>query len=380
MDHFMKMFRSLFHALLIITLPEALILNIRASELPDEPDKSVKIGLLIPDNNSMAAKQGAEMAIRMANDREGLNGLHFQVVVRSMEGPWGTGSRQAVNLIFEEKVWAILGSHDGRNAHLAEQAATKANVVFVSAWAGDPTLSQAFVPWFFNCLPNDLQQARSLAEEIYEKKKIDKVVIVVDNEYDSKQAFNNFLKVTRLKGKSDPSQLLYETYSQNLNELSDRIKLTEADCIILFCKAPVSLKIYRQVRLKTMNQPVFGPLFLLNENELSYNELQYYNNDLLIPSGKWPDSKSSGFIKEFTKLYGKAPGIVAAYAFDGMNVLIESIRIAGSPDHEKIQKALSGILYEGVTGPIRFDNRGNRTGTYDLMSVKNGLPLSDGKY
>ena len=138
------------------------------------PSHNIKIGLLIQDSSYTSARNGAELAIRIANRKGGMNGRHFQLVVRSMEGPWGTGSKQAVNLIFEEEVWALLGSHDGRNAHLVEQVATKSTVVFLSAWAGDPTLSQAFVPWFFNCVPNDIQQAASLIEEIYEIRKLQK--------------------------------------------------------------------------------------------------------------------------------------------------------------------------------------------------------------
>src|SRR5512135_2962372 len=115
----------------------------------------VKIGLLISDAQSTAAQHGAEMAIRKANERGGYYGRPFKLVVRSMEGPWGTGSKQAVDLIFSEEVTAIMGSHDGRNAHLVEQVCTKARVVFMSVWASDPTLSQAFVPWYFSCVPND---------------------------------------------------------------------------------------------------------------------------------------------------------------------------------------------------------------------------------
>ena len=37
------------------------------------------------------------------------------------------------------------------------------------------------------------------------------------------------------------------------------------------------------------------------------------------------------------------PGTVAAYAFDGMNILIEAIRKAGT-EREKIQKAHKQIL------------------------------------
>src|SRR5450756_1253186 len=104
---------------------------------------------LIPDNNSIAAKHGAEMAISKANEDGGFDGKPFQLVIRSMEGPWGTGSKQAVDLIFEENVCAIMGSPDGRNGHLVEQVTTKARIVFLSTWASDPTLAQAFVPWYF---------------------------------------------------------------------------------------------------------------------------------------------------------------------------------------------------------------------------------------
>ena len=60
--------------------------------------------------------------------------------------------------------------------------------------------------------------------------------------------------------------------------------------------------------------------------------------------------------------------MVAAYAFDGMSVLIEAVRISGSPEREKIQEALSKIQYEGVTGRIQFDDKGNRLGNFVVAS------------
>jgi branched-chain amino acid transport system substrate-binding protein len=182
----MRLFILLFPACLSFAIPAFFVPNVQASQNPEGPDETVKIGLLIPDNKSLAARHGAEMAIRKANEKGGFNGCPFQLVTRSMEGPWGTGSKEAVNLIFEEEVWAIMGSHDGRNAHLVEQVAAKACIVFLSAWASDPTLSQAFVPWYFSCVPNDLQQATALIEEIYNKRKINKIAAVSDNGYDSK--------------------------------------------------------------------------------------------------------------------------------------------------------------------------------------------------
>jgi|FLOH01.1.fsa_nt_gi ABC-type branched-subunit amino acid transport system substrate-binding protein len=121
-------------------------------------DKSIKIGLLISNSKSTEAIQAAEMAIDNANKKVINNGFYFQLVVKSMEGSWGTGSKQAVDLIYKDNVWAILGSHDSKNAHLVEQVIAKMHTVFLSAWASDPTLSYANVPWFFSCVPNDNQQ------------------------------------------------------------------------------------------------------------------------------------------------------------------------------------------------------------------------------
>jgi branched-chain amino acid transport system substrate-binding protein len=164
-DHSIRLSKLLFQVRLILAVWAFACPYPAVSQIHDSQAGNIKIGLLIPDNGSIAAVQGAELAIREANENGGLNGRHFQLIIRSMEGPWGTGSKEAVNLIFEEKVWALLGSHDGRNAHTVEQAATRSIVVFVSAWTSDPTLSQAFVPWFFNCVPNDNQQAASLTKE-----------------------------------------------------------------------------------------------------------------------------------------------------------------------------------------------------------------------
>ena len=236
---------------------------------PENPAGIIKIGLLVQDSSCLSSIQGAQLAILEANEEEGRDGRKFMLVVRSMEGPWGTGSKQAVNLIFDEKVWALLGLHDGRNAHLVEQAATKSQVVFLSAWSADPTLSQAFVPWFFNCVPNDNQQAESLAGEIYIKRKFNKIVIVSDDDYDSKITLKSFLKSVNKLGKPSPLTFNYKDFSPVLNDLTEEINKADADCIVLLCQTEAAIRITRQCIQKGMDLPLFGPFMILNENELS---------------------------------------------------------------------------------------------------------------
>jgi branched-chain amino acid transport system substrate-binding protein len=371
----MRLFIKLFQACLIVAAAVFARTDKLVGQTSGNPSHTIKIGLLIQDSSYTSAINGAELAVRIANSKGGMNGRNFQLVTRSMEGPWGNGSKQAVNLIFEEGVWALLGSHDGRNAHLVEQAATKSTVFFVSAWAGDPTLSQAFVPWFFNCVPNDNHQAASLLEEIYVIRKYRNIVVVHGSDYDSGKSLGSFMNSVKVTGKPDPLQFNIEEYVQKSDVPPDKIRESGAGCIVLFCQPSASLKLIRQIRQKKMNVPLFGSITLLNENELSAQELMELDNLLLIPAGNWPASANISFRQEFKKAYNKIPGIAASYAFDGMSILIEAIKNAGSPDREKIQKSLKNIRYNGATGIIQFDDKGNRLGTFEIMKTVNGVPV-----
>jgi branched-chain amino acid transport system substrate-binding protein len=300
------------------------------------------------------------------------------LAVRSMEGAWGTGSKQAVDLIFEEEVSALVGSHDGRNAQLVEQAATKARIVFLSAWTSDPTLSQAFVPWFFNCVPNDLQQAAAMIEEIYNKRKFTKVAVISDNTYDSEMALKSFIKKTESSGKPGAVIFSCDNESNELNNIPDKINKAKADCIILFTQASSSKKLLQLLESGKMNLPVFGSLRILDENELSDQELKYFEGVEYASSGNRTSPKSTAFRDEYRKIYGSHPGPVAEYAFDAMNLIIEAIRETG-PDRDKIQKSLLKIQYEGITGHIQFDEKGNRISKVGMMEIKNGIPVDLGK-
>lgn len=341
-------------------------------------DTTVKIGLLIQDNNSLAAKYGAEMAIQKANESGGFRGKKFQLIVRSMEGPWGTGSKQAVDLIFNENVCAIMGSHDGRNAHLVEQVSAKARIVFLSAWASDPTLSQAFVPWFFSCIPNDLQQADAFINEIYTKRKLTRIATVADNGYDSKLAVSSLIKKIKASGNIAPMYLFYDNPVVDFAEILNKISKTATQCIILIGKPSATLKFIQAKEKRKMQQPIFGAMSVLDENESSMQEQEEFRNMVLFVSGNWMSPKGIAFRKEYQRLYGNVPGAVAAYSFDGMSLLIESIKEAGT-DRNDIQKYLAKIRFNGITGPIQFDDKGKRMGPANLVEIKNGFWVPDDK-
>lgn len=335
---------------------------------------TIKIGLLISDNRSTAALHGAEMAIIETNRSGGIKGQPLLLKVRSMEGPWGTGSKQAVDLIFNEEVWAILGSHDGRNAHLAEQATAKTRIVLMSAWTGDPTLSQAFVPWYFSCVPNSNQQAEVLMHEVYEKRKYKNLILVSDSSYDSETGMKSFVNIITAEKKTIPEQHRYNNSDNFTSKLTGKLKMSDIDGIVIFGNSSSTIKIINELKKVTLTTPIFCSLSSIDEKELTQIDLKTTEGVFFVSSGYWFTSEGLKFRNEFLKSYGYLPGPAAAYSYDGMNILIEAIRKA-APDREKIQKQVMSVQHNGVTGTITFDERGNRKGPFHLMEIKKGVPV-----
>jgi branched-chain amino acid transport system substrate-binding protein len=225
-------------------------------------------------------------------------------------------------------------------------------------------------------VPNDNQQAASIFKEIYNERNYKTVAVISDSEYDSKSILDSFLKTVKVSGKPVPVQFFYDNYANNPELLADEIIKSDVSCVVLLCRPSASLKIMQQIRQNKINKPVFGSLMILNENDLTSRDLEVFDDLLAIPSGKWNGSVNLAFRQKFQKEYHRLPGLIASYSYDSMSVLIEAIRSAGTSDHEKIQKALENTRFNGITGMIRFDSKGNRSGTFEVMKTKDGVPVN----
>lgn len=349
-----------------------------AEHYPAPPGESqhvevVKVGLLVPgEDEALAAKQGAEMAVAKANEGGGFGGRPFELIVRRVEGPWGSGSKAIVNLVFEEGVWAILGALDGRGAHLAEQVVTKGRVVLVSSWATDPTLSQINIPWFFRPVPDDRQQARALVSEIFQARRLQRVATVAADGYDARVAATTFAQVAREAGYPLSVQLSYGEAGRDFEVVLSRIENHGVEGVVLFGPPSPAAELIRRMRARGMRQALFGPLSIVD-----CDFLESVGTDLegavLVAPGHWR-ARGKTFRQEFQDTYGYLPNAVAAYAYDGMRVIVQAIEQVGL-DRERIRDAVANIHYmQGVTGPIRFDAKGNRLGPVGLVEIINGRP------
>lgn len=335
----------------------------------------IKIGMLIPDRNSVAARDGALLALSEINSAGGNHGIPFRLVVKSMEGPWGTGSKQAVDLAYIDEVVAVIGSVDGRNAHLIEQVSGKERFPFISAWSPDPTLGQAFIPWFFNCVPVNDRQSEALINEIWIKEGIKNPVIVSDNSYDSRMAFKSLNIQLSLKTIKEPVVITFDTGSSG-NIVQKTIKSVsdlKPDGVLIFGQGRNAIEIVKQLHAKDPGMPLFSNLMLLGETKPAAFSLSGLESVISVSPAYYFSEKGKTFIADFKKKYGYFPGPVAAYAYDAMYVMTAAMINTGT-EREKIQDWILKNRHEGITGSFSFDARGNRKELPDLFVIKNGQP------
>ena len=93
---------------------------------------------------------------------------------------------------------------------------------------------------------------------------------------------------------------------------------------------------------------------------------------------------SQAFQEAFKAKYGEVKQY-APFFYDGANLLIAAMQKADSADPAKYLPALASISYEGATGKIEFDAKGDRKGAeMTIFQMKKGIVepvaiIKDGK-
>ncbi len=304
-----------------------------------------------------AAQRGAELAITEANAQGGYQGCPFELVIHSDDGPWGSGSKEIVDLVFNQGIWVLIAGLDGRGAHLAEQIITKRQVPMVTPWATDPSLAQINIPWFFRTVPDDRQQAEALIREIFQFRRLQQVAVIVTKRYDDQVAAKAFLTQAAKEGYA-PAQV----FTINLESDADiptRIQEIFLDGLVLFTPPDMAGDLIRNLRSQGLSQAIFGPLSIADA-ALGTPLLAVEGTVAVVTPGHWETDQGEQFRRKFEGIYGRRPSAIAAYAYDSMRIVLEAIRHAGL-NRGKIRAALANMDYpQGVTGPIRFHPNGNR--------------------
>lgn len=331
--------------------------------ISDGPDRQLGIQML----------RGARLALEEANARGGFRGKPFVLVEHNDQALWGASSNEFVKLAYDDKVWAMLGSTDGSSTHIALRVTLKSELPIVNTGSTDPTVTETRIPWIFRCVPDDRQQSYALAGVVFARERLTRVAGLRAGDRYGRVGIEEFRDAARRMGHPLVLELLYNIGETNFRPLLERLKAARVDGLVIWGDAREAALILLQIRELGMKAKVFGAHRLVTPELLAVAGPAAEGLTAAYPYDPTRDAPAlSQFVLHFRQRFGEPPGPFAAYAYDGMNLLLSAIH-KGGLNRARIRDALAAVKeYDGVTGRIVFDFTHNNVASLMLASVEQG--------
>jgi ABC-type branched-subunit amino acid transport system substrate-binding protein len=350
---------------------------------PEPEVATVKIGLIAPIMRSyetyigQSVGRGMEMALDEANASGGYKSKKFEAVVKNDSGLWGASANEVITLSNEDKVWAIIGTVDGANTHIAIRVALRTEIPIMNVADLDPTLVETKIPWVVRVIPDDRQQTYTIAYYVYKQLGLNSVAILRANNRYGRFGVTQFRKSSIKLGKPAPIEINYEPNFDKVNPNFDvqmaRLEEVKPDAVVLWADAGAAGALVKKIRERHMTFPIFAcerivhPDFLSAAGAAAEGVVATYPFD---PNAKNP--KYAEFAKRYEERFHEKPDCYAAHSYDGTMMTIEAIRQAGLNRYRIRDVMASMTHWDGVSGPIDLDLALSNRRPVTVTTVKNG--------
>ncbi len=353
----------------------------REYNYPDASElETVRLGFIGPLDgaheyytmNGQHMLQGTKLAIEEANKKGGYNGIPFELIARNDIGLWGASGDEMVALD-DMGVFAVVGSIDGNNSHIAIRVALKLELPMVNTGSTDPTLTDTRIPWVVRTNPDDRQFNYAILNEIYNKREYTRVALLRANSRYARVGTREFIDGARRLGNPVTIRQVYYLGETNFDAYLENIRQADVEAVVLWGEVDEIARIVTQMRESGMEQPVFtsdkvvSDLFLELAGEHAEGVIATfpYNPDLL-------GEDYNRFVENYRERFGEDPNWFAVHAYDGARFLLESIEKAGL-NRALIRDEITSVKqFSGITGDIILDDSWNSISPVWLAEYQDG--------
>jgi branched-chain amino acid transport system substrate-binding protein len=362
--------------------------------IPEPQDlKTVKIGFIGPikptvsvatggrsHEESLGRKmlQGCRLAIAEANAQGGYltRRIPFELVEDNDGQLWGASGNVIIKQAYLDKVWAILGTIDGANSHIAIRVALKAEIPMMNSGDTDPTFIETNIPWVFRCIGDDRQQVYLLVDYIYHGLDLERVGIIRASNRYGRFGVRQLKDASRRLGRPIPSEMPYLAGDDDFSVQLERVQRANVQAVVHWGDAEDGARLLNQMRAKGMKQPFFACDRCASADFL---KIAGKNAEGVVCGYPWnpnrQDPKLDAMRAAFRKQFPDDPEVetYAAHAYDGMNMLIWAAQTAGL-NRAKIRDVLAYRMkpWPGVTGDIPLSAVGDDAGEVFLAKYEGG--------
>ncbi|MDG9688092.1 branched-chain amino acid ABC transporter substrate-binding protein [Streptomyces sp. DH18] len=353
----------------------------------DGGNQTVVIGLDAPLTGDLSAlglgiKNSADLAVKTANKEKTVPGITFKLEALDDQAQPSVGQQNAVKLIDTKEVLGVVGPLNSGVAQSMQKPLNDAKLTQVSPANTGTELTQGngwktgdkkrpFASYFRTATTDQIQGAFA-AKYLFETAKIKDVYLIDDQKpYGAGLAASFKATFTELGGKIVGTDHV-NPEDRDFNSVATKVKSSKAKAVYYGGEYPAGAPLSQQIK-DSVKIPFMGGDGMYSADFIKLNKKA--EGDIATSVGKPVEELESA--KKFIADY-KTAGYKDAYeaygggTYDATWSIIEAVKIVAAENDGKIPAddarakvlaAMDKVKFEGVTGPVSFDEFGDTTNT-----------------
>lgn len=337
---------------------------------------TIKVGLQAPMTGDNAQygqdmKNGVELAFKKINSDGGVNGKKLELIVGDDKATPSEAVAVVNKMIMNDGVKAIIGGYNSSPTLAAQDVSGPAKVLHLNMGAS-PDLSKTGNKYLFRVILTGSVYVPAVMKYMAEEKKVKKIAALFENTdygitmYDAAKASTKELGVEFIAAEK------YNPGDKNFSSQLSKIKTLNADAVMVVGLYNEVALIEQQAKQAGLNIQFFSP-----DDSMYSEQLITLGGDAVenhIFASMIDLNAETEEMKEFKKLAeeNNTPAQAnTAIAYDAAMALAKALT-EGDGDADKSRDTLAKIEHQGITGPIKFDENGDRSNTPMIMQVQKG--------
>jgi len=285
----------------------------------------------------------------------------------------GGKATMAANKLINSGVSGVVGAYCSSATIPASVPLNQANIIQITPASTHTDVTARGFKQMFRMPPRDDVQAWSTVKFLEDGLKIKTLALIDDRQTYTVGLTENITKFAKEKNKIKIVALEHITPAdKDFTAVLTKLKKLKPDVIYMGVYQPEGSLMVRQakalgIKAKMLSEDaVFHPKFIEVGGKAA--------EGTFLTFAKAPDTPER---KDFEKTYMEmwkveTVGSYGYYAYDAAMILLEAIKKAGTTDTDKVVDILRGTAWNGVTGEIKFDEKGDRKLAHIIWIVKDG--------
>ena len=314
----------------------------------------------------------ANLQAKEWNDKGGVLGKQIEIVQYDDKNTAEEATTIAQKIISDKKVVGVIGHFSSGVCMTAAPIYQENKVIEISPSASHPDYSGIGDYIFRNNTIISKEAAASIDIAVNDlgKKKVGIISIMTD------WGTNTSSIIKELIEKTDAKVVAHEEVMEGSDDYTPAItKLNEAGADVVICCGMYNLVAPVAKQYKQINPDIsivgFSNAYSQQLIELGGQAVEGVCFPVIFFSES-DDPNVKSYVEAYKAAYGNAPSALTSQAYDSVGILLTAIKDANTTDSEKVKDQLYKEKYQGVTGEIKFDEKGDVDKQFVKVTIKDG--------